>query len=95
MLGPIHLDPERFTVHVHETEINLTVTEFGILKMLMAHPGRVFSREALIQGAYREPVVVSDRTIDSHINRIRRKFQPQGLQPIETVHGLGYKLGDL
>ncbi|MBH24726.1 MAG: two-component system response regulator CreB [Myxococcales bacterium] len=92
--GRIHLDPERFTVHVGDTELTLTVTEFGILKTLMAHPGRVFSRESLIQGAYREPVVVSDRTIDSHVNRIRRKFQELDFNPIETVHGLGYKLGE-
>ena len=93
--GRITLDTDQFKVFLDTNEeIVLTVTEFGVLKTLMRYPGKVFSRDALILGAYREPVFVSDRTIDSHINRIRRKFQRFSINPIETVHGLGYKCGD-
>ena len=70
----------------------LTATEFGILRTLMQRPGKVFSRADLMDGAYSEANVVSDRTIDSHVRRVRQKFAQAGGDPIETVHGVGYQL---
>ena len=70
----------------------LTVTEFGILRTLMERPRKVFTRDELMQRAYRDPAVVSDRTINSHVKRLRRKLAAVGSEPIETVHGLGYRL---
>ena len=72
--------------------VPLTATEFGILRTLTARPGRVYSRESLMDGAYVVDKIVSDRTIDSHVRRVRAKFASIGAAPVETVHGLGYKL---
>ncbi|NQZ09572.1 MAG: winged helix-turn-helix transcriptional regulator, partial [Algicola sp.] len=58
-----------------------------------SYPGKVFSRAQLMEKAY-DNIVVSDRTIDSHIRRLRGKFTAIGASPIETVHGAGYKLGN-
>ncbi len=92
--GHLRLDQDHFKVYWKELEIPLTVTEFGLLRTLLERPGRVFSRDELMQRAYKEQTIVSDRTIDSHITRIRRKFEQAGAHPIETVHGLGYKCND-
>jgi len=89
--GKLSLDLDRFKAFWDGDEVALTVTEFGMLRTLMTYPGKVFSREELMRGAYKDPTIVSDRTIDSHITRVRRKFERLGAQPIETVHGLGYK----
>jgi two-component system OmpR family response regulator len=72
--------------------VPLTATEFGILRTLIARPGRVYSRDNLMDGAYVVDKIVSDRTIDSHVRRVRAKFAAIGAAPVETVHGLGYKL---
>src|SRR5262249_51023801 len=77
-----------------EDEVGLTVTEFGLLRTLAERPGKVFSRDGLMDGAYALEHYVSDRTVDSHIRRVRAKFQAVGGVPVETVHGLGYKLAD-
>ncbi len=91
--GRLQLDLEAFKAHWEGQEIVLTVTEFGILKTLLSRPGKVFTRDALMDGAYDLHKVVSDRTIDSHMRRVRAKLSAVGADPIETVHGLGYKLG--
>ena len=91
--GKLRLDPERFQAFWGSREITLTVTEFGILKTLLRHPGKVYTRDELVDGAYRDHVEVADRTIDSHVRRVRAKFADAGGDPIETVHGLGYKIG--
>jgi len=88
------LDLDQFRVFWGELELVLTVTEFGIVRTLLGYPGKVFRRDELMDGAYEFDNVVSDRTIDSHVRRVRRKFAEVGGTPIETVHGLGYKLGD-
>lgn len=75
-------------------EVVLTVTEFALLRALAERPGRVLSRDALMDRAYALDHYVSDRTIDSHIRRVRAKFLAVGGAPVETVHGLGYKLAD-
>lgn len=74
-------------------EVPLTATEFGILRTLMSRAGRVVSRDGLMDGAYAVERVVSDRTIDSHVRRIRAKFAEFGASPIETLAGFGYRLG--
>jgi two-component system OmpR family response regulator len=74
-------------------EVLLTATEFGLLRTLMRRPGRVLTRDALMDGAYDVARIVSDRTIDSHVRRLRAKFAPVGAQPVETLPGFGYRLG--
>lgn len=95
--GRLCLDPIRFRALWGEgdaaAEVPLTVTEFGLLRTLLAYPGRVFSRDQLMDGAYTDHHIVSDRTIDSHVRRVRRKFGRFDADPVETVHGVGYRLG--
>jgi two-component system OmpR family response regulator len=74
-------------------DVVLTATEFGILRTLLSRRGRVVSRDGLIAGAYGAGHIVSDRTIDSHIRRIRAKFAAVGGSPVETLPGFGYRLG--
>lgn len=91
--GLLRLDLDLFKAYWGEVEVVLTVTEFGLLKSLLAHPGKVYSRDELMDGAYSYDNIVTDRTIDSHVRRVRRKFSQAGGDPIETVHGAGYRLG--
>lgn len=90
--GDLHLDPDRFEVRWQGRPIVLTVTEFGIVESLLAHPGKVYTRAELVELAYRFDNHVTERTIDTHVRRIRKKFDAEG-EPIETVFGLGYRLG--
>ena len=87
------LDTEQYKAFWDDSELVLTLTEFGILRTLLARPGKVCRREHLMDNAYELHKVVSDRTIDSHVRRVRAKFAGLGVDPIETVHGIGYKLG--
>lgn len=91
--GDLELDLDRFEAHWDKDVITLTCTEFGILRTLLSYPGKVFSRDELISGGYAYDNVVSDRTIDSHVRRVRQKFAQVRVDPIETVHGIGYRLG--
>ena len=91
--GRLTLDLDQFKALWDAREIVLTVTELGVLRTLLARPGKVFSRDELMDGAYDSATVVADRTIDSHVRRVRAKFRAAGADPIETVHGAGYKLG--
>lgn len=88
----IRLDPEQWRCWVADDEVALTVTEFRLLEVLVRRPGRVFPRAELVDLAYPGPHHVSDRTVDSHVRRIRSKLRDHGLDPIETVHGLGFRL---
>ena len=72
--------------------LTLTGTEFGMLSTLGRHAGNTVNRETLMRGAYLKRRVVSDRTIDSHIRRLREKLRAAGADPIHTVHGVGYRL---
>ncbi|MCB9698970.1 MAG: response regulator transcription factor [Alphaproteobacteria bacterium] len=92
--GGVRLDVEAFRAWAAETEIQLTVTEFRLLEVMLRRPGRVFTRDELVERAYEGPHHVSDRTLDSHIRRIRQKLREGGLDPIETVHGLGFRFED-
>lgn len=91
--GRLELDPDRFEVHWDGKPVVLTITEFGIVRTLLSYPGKVFTRDELISSAYTYDNIVTDRTIDSHVRRVRQKFAATGADPIETVHGLGYRLG--
>lgn len=91
--GRLALDPERVRASWDGQEVGLTATEFGLLRTLLGRPGRVFTRDALMDGAYAVERVVSDRTIDSHVRRLRAKFAALGAAPIETLPGFGYRLG--
>ncbi len=91
--GRLHMDLDRYLAYWGDREVALTATEFGLLRTLMGFPGKVFTRDELMQGAYATETIVTDRTIDSHVRRIRRKFSDAGGDPIETVHGIGYRLG--
>lgn len=91
--GRLSLDGEQYKAWWDEQEIVLTLTEFGILRTLLTRPGRVCTRDHLMNEAYELHKIVSDRTIDSHVRRVRAKLEAVGVDPIETVHGVGYKLG--
>lgn len=91
-LGPLRVNQNLFQVWYDNQEVILTVTEFGLLRTLIQQPGRVFKRDELMDRAYEANTVVSDRTIDSHVRRLRSKLKAAGPDPIVTVHGLGYKI---
>ena len=91
--GPLKMDPERHTCTWDNVPVTLTVTEFLILQALATRPGVVKSRNALMDAAYDDQVYVDDRTIDSHIKRLRKKFkvvEPE-FEMIETLYGVGYR----
>ncbi len=91
--GSLALDENRHLCTWKGAPVQLTVTEFLLVKALAARPGIVKSRDQLIDAAYGENIYVDDRTIDSHIKRIRKKFRavdPQFSQ-IETLYGIGYR----
>ncbi len=91
--GALKLDPERHTCHWHGNPVTLTVTEFLILQALAQRPGVVKTRDALMDAAYDDQVYVDDRTIDSHIKRLRKKFKmaDDSFDVIETLYGVGYR----
>ena len=91
--GDLTLDAARHLCAWKSREVNLTVTEFLIVKSLAHRPGHVKSRDQLIDAAYGEHIYVDDRTIDSHIKRLRRKFKDidQEFSKIETLYGVGYR----
>ncbi|MCC6136128.1 MAG: response regulator [Candidatus Contendobacter sp.] len=91
--GRLRLNLDRYAAFWQDQEVVLTLTEFGILRTLLGHPGKVFNRDQLMDGSYQDYRVVSDRTIDSHVRRVRAKFKAVGADPIETLHGIGYRLG--
>ena len=90
------LDPVRHLCTWKRGPVNLTVTEFLILKALAYRPGHVKSRDQLMDAAYGESVYVDDRTIDSHIKRLRKKFREVDptFSQIETLYGVGYRYKD-
>lgn len=90
--SPIELDEARFDVRVRGQHLPVTPVEFRLLRKLLAQPGRVFSRQQLMDAAYRDHRVVSDRTVDSHVKNLRRKLADAGFDPITSVYGVGYRL---
>ena len=92
--GAVRLDIPAHAAFWRDKKIQLTATEFSILKSFLGRPNQVLSREQLIEAAYDNDISVSDRTIDSHIRHVRDKYAKVGCKEIvETVHGVGYKLG--
>lgn len=94
--GRLMMDPDRHQVSWDGEDIALTVTEFLILEALAQRPGFVKSRDQLMDTAYQDDVYVDDRTIDSHIKRLRRKFRQVDNQfkSIETLYGIGYRFAE-
>lgn len=90
--GELTIDVSRYRCHWGAHEVILTVTEFGLLRSLMATPGRVYTRGELVDRAWGYGHHITERTVDSHIRRIRRKLADAGADPIETVYGVGYRL---
>ena len=91
--GALRLDPSRHLCTWDDQAVQLTVTEFLILQALAHRPGHVKTRDQLMDAAYSDNVYVDDRTIDSHIKRLRRKFKAADpeFKAIETLYGLGYR----
>ena len=92
--GLVSVSPGQHAASYAGRPVSLTATEFAILKEFLKRPQHVRDRNSLIEAAYALNVHVSDRTVDSHIRHIRMKFEAAGCDSvIETVHGVGYKLG--
>ena len=91
--GNLTLDLDRHTCKWKEFDVKLTVTEFLLLHNLAVRPGLVKSRDQLMDAAYGETIYVDDRTIDSHVKRMRRKFKyyDKAFEQIETLYGVGYR----
>ena len=91
--GRLTLDPVRHSVKWNGSDVTLTVTEFLILQALAQRPGHVKSRDQLMDAAYSDDIYVDDRTIDSHIKRLRKKFRvvDKEFAAIETLYGVGYR----
>ena len=91
--GPLRLDLGRFEARWEGTLLPLTLTEFTLLEALSRHPGFVRTREQLLREGYPHDVYVAERTIDTHVKRLRKKLSDAapGADPIETVHGVGYR----
>ncbi len=94
--GRLEMDPARHRVSWGGRDVTLTVTEFLILEALAQRQGFVKSRDQLMDAAYQDDVYVDDRTIDSHIKRLRRKFRAvdEGFKAIETLYGVGYRFAE-
>ncbi len=91
--GKLVMDPDRHSCTWDNKQVILTVTEFFILQSLAHRPGIVKSRDALMDAAYDDQVYVDDRTIDSHIKRLRKKFKAvdDSFDAIDTLYGVGYR----
>jgi len=91
--GPIEIDNDKFCVRCDGTGIILTRQEFRLLELLVRHPGRVFTREQVLDQAWGDGGIVTDRTIDVHIKTLRKKFATFDF--IETVRGIGYRAREI
>ncbi|HEX6276947.1 MAG TPA: response regulator transcription factor [Polyangiaceae bacterium] len=92
--GELVVDRERHEVTHAGRRVALTATEFALLSALLERPGVVFTRAQLMHSAYDTEVHVTERTLDTHVRRIRAKFRALGADPIETVHGVGYRAAE-
>jgi two-component system response regulator ChvI len=91
--GLLRIDPERHMCTWKTEPVRLTVTEFLIVQALAVRPGVVKSRNALMDAAYDDQIYVDDRTIDSHVKRVRKKFKQMddSFDMIDTLYGVGYR----
>lgn len=95
IVGDLELDRETHRVRRQDREVHLGPTEFRLLEFLMSTPGRVFSREQLLNGVWGHDVYVDDRTVDVHIGRLRKAInRGRARDPIRTVRGAGYAFDD-
>jgi two-component system response regulator BaeR len=87
------LDEARYQASLHGVDLELTAVEFKLLSFLAANPGRIYSRDQLMERIYSDHRIVSDRTIDSHIKKLRKKIAEQSPDEelIGSVYGVGYK----
>ncbi|WP_413720906.1 response regulator transcription factor [Silicimonas sp. MF1-12-2] len=93
-IGVLSLVPESHVCKVKEAGVTLTSTELAILEKLMSRPSQVFSRPALVDAIWGPGMVVSDRTLDSHLRNLRSKLADAGCgDAIETLHGVGLRMG--
>jgi DNA-binding response OmpR family regulator len=90
-VGPIAISPSMRTATVHGTEIDLTPKEFDLLALFARNPGRAFSRDYLLERIWTNEYEVTDRTVDTHVQRLRKKLGDEA-DLIRTVWGIGYKL---
>ena len=90
----LQIDEARFDASIDGRSLELTPVEFRLLKMLATTPGRVFSRQQLLDGLYADHRVVTDRTVDSHVKNLRRKLQLASPERdlIRSIYGVGYKI---
>jgi two-component system response regulator BaeR len=88
------LDEHTYRATLHGRNLELTAVEFKLLQLLIEHPGRIFSRQQIMERIYHEERFVSDRTVDSHIKKLRRKIEMVDSQTtlIQSVYSVGYKL---
>jgi len=93
--GLLRLDPDKYQATIQGGQLSLTVVEFHLLSLLSAHPGRVFSRSQLIERIYPDQRSVSDRTIDSHVKKLRKKINEiYDKELIHSVYSAGYKFDE-
>lgn len=95
-VGDLAVDPGRFEVRVADRTVTLTAKEFGILEVLAAAPGRVFSRAQIIDKAFGFDHYVLERTVDAHVMNLRRKLERDASAPeyVQTVYGRGYRMAE-
>jgi DNA-binding response OmpR family regulator len=93
-LGPIAIDTETYRVSASGRSLDLTFKEFELLRFLVQHPGRVFTRPALLREVWGYDFYGGTRTVDVHVRRLRAKLGPEHEHLIETVRGVGYRAAD-
>ncbi|UUZ86556.1 response regulator transcription factor [Paenibacillus sp. P26] len=93
--GDLTIHEESLQVFKGDVELHLTPTEFKLLHLLASKPGRVYTRMQLLQHAFEEEFIVDERTVDSHISKLRKKIEEGGRSSdyIQTVYGFGYRFG--
>ncbi|MGH0033007.1 MAG: response regulator [Myxococcota bacterium] len=91
--GALRIEPDRHRCFVEQSEVELTAKEFELLRSLMQRPGRVMTRDQLLDEVWGTDIAVTSRTIDTHLKRLREKLGPAS-DLIETVRGVGYRFAD-
>jgi DNA-binding response OmpR family regulator len=94
-LGPLSMDTETYRITASGRPLDLTFKEFELLRFLASHPGRVFTRPALLREVWGYDFYGGTRTVDVHVRRLRAKLGPEHEHLIETVRGVGYRAADL